>query len=192
MVETFYLHLKFTNKKDVWSINLPFLCSKCGVCCTLDDFLTAGEVDAKPEEYPEVHSKLKALFETLGEVFEISESKYDQYIQQSTCPFLVNSLCSIYEIRPIGCRNFPNTAFGMQTQDCEALKQFKRQLTALRKGRKTKETYHFTSKDQKIIKHAKLNEKQYQICITKLCQTGITDEELALFKSFNRQNKFGV
>ena len=100
MVETFYLHLRFTNKKDAWSINLPFLCSKCGVCCTLDDFLTAGEVNAKPEEYTEVHSKLKALFETLGKIFEISESKYDQYIQQSTCPFLVNNLCSIYEIRP--------------------------------------------------------------------------------------------
>ena len=76
--------------------------------------------------------------------------------------------------------------------DGEALNRFKKQRTALKQGRKTKETYHFTSKDQKIIKTAKLNEKQYQICITKLCQAGITDEELALFKSFNKQDKSGV
>lgn len=189
MVETFYLHLEFTNKKDAWSINLPFLCSKCGVCCTLDDFLTAGEVNAKPEEYPEVHSKLKALFESLGEVFEISESKYDQYIQQTPCPFLVNKLCSIYEIRPIGCRHFPNTAFGMQTQDCEALKRFKKMRLALKDGKNAKETYIHVSKDNSQIKSARFAEKQYKNCIAKLRQAGITDTELSLFEQFNILNK---
>jgi Fe-S-cluster containining protein len=189
MVDTFYLHLEFADKYGGWSVDLPFLCSKCGVCCTLDDFLTAGEITSKLQDYPEVHAKLKGLFDSLGMIFEEDEAKYDQYITHNSCPFKVEKTCSIYEIRPEGCKQFPNTKFGMQTQDCEALNRFKRQRTALRRGRKTKETYHFTSKDQEIIKHAKLNEKQYQICITKLCQTGITDEELALFKSFNRQNK---
>jgi Fe-S-cluster containining protein len=189
MVETFYLHLRFTNKKNAWSINLPFLCSKCGVCCTLEDFLTAGEVNAKPEEYTEVHSKLKVLFKSLGEVFEISESKYDQYIQKSTCPFLVNSLCSIYEIRPIGCRNFPNTTFGMQTQDCEALKRFKKMRSALKKGKNAKETYIHVTKENSQIKSPRFAEKQYQNCIAKLGQVGITDAELFLFKQFNLKNK---
>jgi Fe-S-cluster containining protein len=192
MIETFYLHLEFAGKYGGWSVNLPFLCSKCGVCCTLDDFLTAGEINSKLQEHPEVHAKLKGLFDALGEIFEEDEAKYDQYITHHSCPFQVEKVCSIYEIRPEGCKQFPNTTFGMQTQDCEALIRFKRQRTALRKGRKTKETYHFTSKDQKIIKPAKLNAKQYQICITKLCQAGITNEELALFKSFNKQNKSGV
>ena len=192
MVETFYLHLEFSGKYGGWSVDLPFLCSKCGVCCTLDDFLTAGEINSKPQEHPEVHARLKDLFDALGVIFEEDEAKYDWYITHQSCPFQVEKVCSIYEIRPEGCKQFPNTKFGMQTQDCEALNRFKRQRTALRKGRKTKETYHFTSKDQEIIKPAKLNEKQYQICITKLCQAGITDEELALFKSFNKQNKSGV
>ena len=192
MADTFYLHLEFADKNGGWSVDLPFLCSKCGVCCTLDDFLTAGEINCKPQEHPEVHAKLKALFEALGVIFEEDEAKYDRYIMHHACPFLVNKSCSIYEIRPQGCRQFPNTTFGMQTQDCEALNRFKKQRTALRKGRKAKETYYFTSQAQEIIAPAKLTEKQYQTCITKLHQAEITDEELALFKIINRQKKSSV
>jgi Fe-S-cluster containining protein len=192
MVDTFYLNLKFAGKYGRWSVNLPFLCSKCGVCCTLDDFLTAGEIRSKLQENPEVHAKLKDLFKALGVIFEQDEAKYDHYIMHHACPFLEEKFCSIYEIRPEGCRQFPNTKFGMLTQDCEALNRFKRQRIALRKGRKTKETYYFTSKDQEIINHVMLTEKQYKNCITKLCQVGITDEELSLFKIFNRQNKFNA
>jgi Fe-S-cluster containining protein len=187
MVDTFYLHLEFAGTFSGWSVNLPFLCSKCGVCCTLDDFLTAGEITFKLQEQPEVRTKLKDLFETLGVIFEEDEAKYDLYITHHSCPFLIEKSCSIYEIRPEGCRQYPNTKFGMQTQDCEALNRFKRQRTALRKGRKTKETYHFTSKNQDIINPAKLTEKQYQNCLKKLYKARITDEELALFKIFNLQ-----
>ena len=189
MVDTFYLHLEFKNKKGDWSINLPFLCSQCGVCCTLDDFLTAGEVKTKPQEHPEVHTKLKVLFESLGEIFENGETEYDHYIMHNTCPFLVGKSCSIYEIRPEGCRQFPNTVFGMLTQDCEALDRFKKQRIVLKKGRTSKETYHFTSAKGQPIKPAKLTEKQYQTCIAKLCQAGITNAELDLFKQINEKNK---
>jgi Fe-S-cluster containining protein len=189
MVETFYLRLEFAGKYGGWSVNLPFLCSKCGICCTLDDFLTAGEIISKPQEHPEVHSKLKGLFEALGVIFEEDEAKYDRYITHHACPFLIEKSCSIYEIRPEGCKQFPNTKFGMQTQDCEALNRFQKQRTALRKGRKTKETYHFTSQAKEIIVPAELTEKQYQTCITELLQAGITDDELAIFKIFNKQKK---
>jgi len=187
MVDTFYIHLEFGGKFGEWSINIPFLCSKCGVCCTLDDFLTAGEITCNPKEHPKVEAKLKALFEALGVIFEEDEAKYDRYITHQTCPFLIEKSCSIYEIRPEGCKQFPNTKFGMQTKDCEALNRFQKQRIALKKGRKTKETFHLTSQAQKIIKPANLIEKQYQNCITKLLQTGITNEELALFKIYNKQ-----
>ncbi|MCL4430158.1 MAG: YkgJ family cysteine cluster protein [Chloroflexi bacterium] len=189
MVDTFYLHLEFSGKNGGWSINLPFLCNKCGVCCTLEDFLTAGEINAKPQEQPEVHAQAKALFEALGKMWEADEAKYDQYIMQNPCPFLVDKSCSIYEIRPDGCRLFPKTAFGMQTQDCEPLKRFKKMRTALKKGRTAKETYHFTGANQEPIKPTKFTEKQYQTCINKLRQAGVTDDELALFNYFNGQNK---
>jgi Fe-S-cluster containining protein len=187
MVETFYLHLEFKGKYGGWSINLPFLCNKCGVCCTLEDFLTAGEVAAKTHEHPEVHAKIRALFEALGKMWEASESEYDKYVQRNLCPFLVDKSCSIYEIRPEGCRLFPKTAFGMQTQECEPLNRFKKTRNALRKGRSAKETYHFTGASQEPIKPPNFTEKRYQTCINKLRQTGITDDELALFNFFNKQ-----
>ncbi|MBE3115698.1 YkgJ family cysteine cluster protein [Candidatus Bathyarchaeota archaeon] len=195
MVDTFYLHLKFTGKNGGWSINLPFLCNKCGVCCTLDDFLTAGEINAKPEEHFEVHAKMKALSEELGKMWEADEAKYDNYIMHTPCPFLVNNACSIYEIRPDGCRLFPKTAFGMLTEDCEPLTRFKKIRTALKKGRRCIETYHFTgktlgsAKSDEPIKPAKFTQKQYQTCTTKLRQAGMTDDELNLFNYFNRIEK---
>ena len=193
MIDTFYLHLEFKGKDDGWSINLPFLCTKCGNCCTLDDFLTAGEITAKPDEHPEVHAKIKALFEELGKMWEANEAKYDNYTMHTPCPFLINNACSIYEIRPDGCRLFPKTAFGMQTQNCPPLTRFKKQRTALKKGKTTKETYHITKPSSATkcdaLKPTKFTEKQYQACIAKLRHAGITDDELNLFNYFNEKNR---
>jgi len=191
MTDTFYLHLEFTNKNFGWSINLPFLCTKCGVCCKLEDFLSAGEIYGKPE----VTAKVKVLFEELGKMWEADETKYDDYIAQAPCPFLINKGCSIYEFRPLGCRLFPQTTFGMQTQDCQPLGRFKKQCIALEKGRAYKETYHFTGKTSdsthcaENIKRTNFTKKQYQACIVKLRQSGITDDELTLFSYFNGKNK---
>jgi Fe-S-cluster containining protein len=192
MVDTFYVHLEFKNKKRNCAINLPFLCTKCGVCCTLDDFLTAGEITAKPQDQPQVHDKVKTLHEDLGKMWEKNRAKYDQYIMQTPCPFLVDNSCSIYDIRPEGCKRFPNTTFGMLTQDCEALKRFKRMRAALKKGRTAKETYNRITKDGDHINPAKLNEKQYQTCVAKLRQAGITNAELDLFKKINEKTKSQV
>lgn len=187
MVETFYLHLDFKRKNSSHSVNLPFLCSKCGVCCTLEDFLTAGEVTAKPEEQPEVHAKLKALFDELGEKWEKNEAAYDRYVAHTPCPFLAENKCSIYEFRPGGCRLFPNTAFGMLTTDCPALNRFKKQRAALRKGKAAEESYHSTG-EKDIVKPAHLDEKQYAACVAKLRRAGVTEEELALFKLLNGES----
>jgi Fe-S-cluster containining protein len=195
VIDTFYLHLEFSGKSGGWSINLPFLCTKCGACCTLEDFLTAGEINGKPDEYPEVHAKIKALFEELGKMWEANEAKYDDYTVQTPCPFLINNACSIYEIRPDGCRLFPKTAFGMQTQNCPPLTRFKKQRNALKKGKNHKETYHFigtipgSTKSDESIKLTKFSEKQYRVCVAKLHQVGMTDEELAFFNYFNEKKK---
>ena len=170
---------------------MPFLCNKCGACCTLEDFLTAGETNSKPEEHPEIHAKIKALSEELGKMWEANEAKYNNYTMHTPCPFLINKRCSIYEIRPLGCRLFPNTAFGMETKDCEPLTRFKKQRTALKKSKTAKETYHFLGKTPSLaksdesIKSTKFSEKQYQICLAKLRLVGVTDEELVFFDYFN-------
>jgi Fe-S-cluster containining protein len=174
----------FTCKSGEWSVNLPFLCTKCGVCCTLDDFLTAGEVNAKLEENPQVHAKLKTLYNELGKLWETDEAKYDHYTTQAPCPFLRNKICSIYTIRPDGCRQFPNTPFGMQSQDCQPLNRFKKQCIALKRGRTSKVTFHFTGAS---LKPVRFTEEQYQKCIAKLRQAGITDDELTLVHRLNKR-----
>ncbi len=189
MVETCYAHLAFKSKSGEWSINLPFLCTKCGVCCTLDDFLTAGKVKINPLENPQLNARLKELYDDLGKRWEADEAKYDRFITQTPCPFLTDKTCSIYEVRPEGCRQFPNTPFGMQTQECEALTSFKKQCASLCRGRTAKKSYHFTSEP---TKHSKLSEKQYQKCVTKLYKAGITEEELALFKTLNNKENAPV
>ncbi|MCW3995860.1 MAG: YkgJ family cysteine cluster protein [Candidatus Bathyarchaeota archaeon] len=186
MFETFYLHLEFQTKKGEWSVNLPFVCDKCSVCCTLEDFLTAGPVKASPDKAPEVHRKLEALYEELGMLFEAGEAKYDSYTLHSLCPFLDGKMCAIYEVRPDGCRQFPNTVFGMQTRNCKALTRFKRQRAVLRRGRNSKETYHFTAES---IKPVKFTEKQFKACLVKLRRAGITRDELALLKLLNKKAK---
>jgi Fe-S-cluster containining protein len=184
MVETYYIHLEFQNKDGDWSINLPFLCDKCGVCCTLDDFLTAGTIHGTPKENPEVYAKFNALKEELGRIFEKDEAEYDHYITHNKCPFQKGNVCSIYQIRPDGCRQFPNTPFGMLSEDCKALDRFKKQRVALRRGRAAKETSHFTTDP---IKPTKFSEEQFQVCIGKLEKAGATAEEKMFFKKLNNR-----
>jgi len=79
----------------------------------------------------------------------------------------------------------------MQSRDCEALDRFKKQCIALKRGRNTTITFHFTdpkfdsSTASKTVKPAVYTDKQYQICIVKLHNAGITADELVLFNSIN-------
>jgi Fe-S-cluster containining protein len=185
MVDTFYLHLKFEGKAG-WSINLPFLCARCGKCCTLENFLTAGPLKGISETSPQAHAAAKRLYAELGELWAQDEVQYDQHIAHTPCPFLQNNACSIYEIRPDGCRQYPNTTFGMQSTDCPALTRFKRQRAALKKGRKCTEAYYHSGNPQgknvaEPKKPVKFTEKCYQACIVKLRQAGMSDEDLRLF-----------
>ncbi|MFA7397743.1 MAG: YkgJ family cysteine cluster protein [Candidatus Bathyarchaeia archaeon] len=184
MIESFYLHLQFKTKKETGSINLPFLCDKCGVCCTLDDFLTAGQIKVTPTENPELYAMLRKIYEEMGKQWEEDPIKYDRYITHTPCPFLKDKQCSIYEVRPEGCRKFPNTHFGKLTKDCRALNRFTKQANALSKDRVVKKTYHTTT--EPIIK-TELSKKQYQDCIIKLKTSGITEDEINFFTSLNQK-----
>lgn len=183
MHETVYLHLESKTKTGEWAVNLPFLCTKCGVCCKLDDFLTAGPIKATAEEQPKIHAKLNLLYDELSVLLERGEAEYDRYVMHTPCPFLSGKLCSIYTIRPEGCRRFPDTAYAMLSQDCQALTRLKKQRIALRRGRTSKKEC-FCSTTQPL-KPAKLSKKQYQNCVAKLQKVGITQDELALFEALN-------
>jgi Fe-S-cluster containining protein len=183
MLETYYIHLEFQDKAGVWSVNLPFFCDRCGVCCTLEDFLTAGVIEGSFDVNCEVYAKFNALKVELGALFDRDEVEYDYHITHSRCPFQSGNLCSIYDIRPLGCRHFPNTPFGMLSEDCKALDRFKKQRLALKRGRSSKETGHFTI-DSLIS--VSFSEKQYKACLETLCRVGITEQELSLFNMLNK------
>jgi hypothetical protein len=53
----------------------------------LEDFLSAGKINAKPEENPEIHSKIKTLFEELGGMWEAGEAKYENTSCTARAPF---------------------------------------------------------------------------------------------------------
>jgi Fe-S-cluster containining protein len=181
MIDTCYLHLEFKAKSGDWSINLPFLCTKCGVCCKLNDFLAAGEVKSLSDQ-PKIQAKLRILYEELALLLDQGEDKYDQYVMHTACPFLKQKLCTIYEIRPEGCRQFPNTPFAMLSEDCEALDRFKKQRQSLKKGRKAQESFHSTL--EPIVK-AKATVAQYQKCVMQIEKAGISKQEMDLFRSLN-------
>jgi len=183
LVETYYIHLEFQTSVGSWSVNLPFLCDKCGVCCTLEDFLTAGEIQGSLEVDSEVFAKFRALTVELGELFERGEEVYEQHIAYARCPFQVGNICSIYAIRPKGCRQFPNTVFGMLSKDCKALDRFKMQRRLLKRGRVVKESGHFSGVGK--IEPVLFSEKQYCMCVDKLLKGGVTEEEMVLFKMLN-------
>jgi Fe-S-cluster containining protein len=191
MGETFYVHLDFVSKtgKTIWSINLPFLCANCGACCTLENFLTAGKINDANNAYPQVQEKFKEITEELGVLFEQSPHKYDQHIASRICPFLTINGCSIYEIRPDGCRLYPYTKFGLHATDCKALNRFKKQKNLLKKGKLCKETYHHSgtglSDYDEPIKSTKYTKKQHKSAVDKLRQVDITKDELTIFEYFN-------
>jgi Fe-S-cluster containining protein len=161
---------------------LPFLCNKCGICCTLEDFLNAGEIQGSPESDSGVYAKFKALTVELGRLFERDEKLYEQHIAGARCPFQKGSICSIYAIRPKGCSQFPNTPFGMLSEDCKALDRFKKQKSILKRGRAVEETGYFT---EDIIVPVSFSKKQYDACMDKLLKAGITEEERLLFNRLN-------
>ena len=133
---------------------------------------------------------MKALSEALGEMWKDDEAKYDNHIAHTTCPFLVNNACTSDEIRPDGCRLYPNTTFGIQTTDCEALTRFKKQRSALKRGRPSKESYHFNkTTNNEAIEPANLTKKQYLTCIAKLRRAGMTEEELKLSTGLTEKTK---
>lgn len=184
MIDTVYLHIEFQTKSGDWSVNLPFVCDQCGVCCKLEDFLTAGPAKVNPAENLQLAAKLKGIYEDTGRRWEADEDKYDHYIASTPCPFVKDKKCTIYPYRPEGCRQFPNTPFGMLSEDCGALDMFKRQAIEVCRGRRAKKAYYVTTEPIKQVKHS---EKQYNDCKVKLRKAGITEDEMALFESLNKK-----
>lgn len=197
IIETFYYHYEIGHSRK-WSVNIPFLCTRCGNCCALSDVLSASrELTGEPTEQQvnELNEKLQPY---IDEYYKIPNEKKghfwdkterDRYLETTKCPFLLeDNLCSIYEYRPIGCRLFPKTSFGMDSEICEALQRFKVYREVLEDKNKFLGWVHFTFKEDSI-EPVKMSKWRYDHCIKKLLKVGMTQDELKLFEKLNERSK---
>jgi Fe-S-cluster containining protein len=86
------------NKKQNTKDDLKDICLDCeGHCCKLGGVVaTQNEVDAITKlGYPNYFVQLS------NDVCGI------EWENDGSCPYLMNGLCSIYSVRPLGCRIFP-------------------------------------------------------------------------------------
>lgn len=105
-----------------------FECQRCGRCCESLGLPT-------PEPIIDNDSSFEEIAEYLNETVESLIQKYygsldEGYIipddnKRKPCPFLrkegEQAVCSIYQVRPSGCRNFPfNTMGGRCGINCPA------------------------------------------------------------------------
>ena len=79
-------------------------CTKCAYCCkTLGPLFTEADIERIAKH---LHMKLGDFEDKYLRVDEDG----DKVFQSMPCPFLgSDNLCSIYEIRPKACREFPHT-----------------------------------------------------------------------------------
>lgn len=104
-------------------VNIPFVCQSCGRCCSQIGFPVGEAKLKKIADYLKISLKdLRLYFEDED---EDGKTKID-YDLLSICPFLKDNLCSIYPVRPEGCRLFPFTLdFKDYGIGCEGLKRLR-------------------------------------------------------------------
>mgnify|MGYP001450670356 CR=1 FL=1 len=87
-------------------MKIDFNCTKCGNCCKLDGYveLEKGEPE-RIAAYLGINIKSLCKF-GIGAVEELG--KYAIIINDGKgCPFLKNNLCSIQDVKPKQCSDFP-------------------------------------------------------------------------------------
>lgn len=191
-IDTFYFHYEFRSSNP-WSINLPFLCIRCGNCCTLGNVLY-GSLDSvgnpTQKQIKEIAKRLSEGENRYLEVIRKDESKVVSYLRETKCPFLLqNNTCEIYSIRPKGCQSYPRTDFDMKTEEgfCESLDRFKRFQKMLVKGYagSYKRDYFSIKKDG--VTPVQISKRQFTKLLKKLIKIDMTPDEIVLFKYLNKQ-----
>ncbi len=105
-------------------VAIPFECRMCGKCCERLSQCVYDPVEGK------------IIAETDLGLFEFVklnvESKSPVLIRP--CPFLKDGKCTIHEIRPESCREFPLTERGDCGVGCEAYREVQARVAAVEKA----------------------------------------------------------
>ncbi len=110
-----------------FTLNIPFVCQSCGRCCSQIGFpigeailsKIGGYLDLTPEEVEERYLRIRDD-EDNGRVL-------------APCPFLIYKMCSIYPVRPEGCKFFPLAHdfkdYGIGCEGLKRLRELEEKLT---------------------------------------------------------------
>jgi uncharacterized protein len=80
-------------------------CKKCANCCRL-----SPNVEMKDADIQRISTHLGISTEEFRRRYDVAtDQDGDQVMKAGPCPFLKNDLCTIYEIRPNACREYPTT-----------------------------------------------------------------------------------
>ena len=184
-VDVHYEHIIIFSGEAEVSINVPFICEKCGKCCTMAGFLSAGRFLGKTtsEELKRINKKVKPYLNKTWE--ELDKIK---------CFLLTeNNLCSIYDARPLGCRAYPFVDFGPKMVNgsiqCGSFVRFQKIVKRIIYGYRRWAMNRF-SIEPYGVEEVNLTEKQFEHFINKLnksLEQKLTEEEMKLFNILNKR-----
>jgi hypothetical protein len=116
------------------TINVPFVCQKCGKCCKELSHVLFDPERRKiiVENGEEIENFLGlSFYETLEEIeLNTPLAHLTHFIMLNPCPFLKDGKCMVYPVRPNSCRLFPLQA-GDYGVGCSAFERFRRALEHL-------------------------------------------------------------
>ncbi|WP_187286411.1 YkgJ family cysteine cluster protein [Archaeoglobus profundus] len=149
-------------------VRIPFVCRMCGECCKK---LSKVVYDPKT-------GKVYVEGIELDCIDGLDEFKEFSHPIKVPCPFLKDNKCTIHEIRPKSCREYPLLT-GDLGVNCPALRSFNKFLKAFNPD---KVEYKV---DEKDIKPVKIPMKFYELFIS----LEPSKEELAAFLKLNELEK---
>ncbi|MFO7966911.1 MAG: YkgJ family cysteine cluster protein [Archaeoglobaceae archaeon] len=102
-----------------FTLNIPFVCQNCGRCCSQIGFPIGEAI------LPKIGNHLNITPEDVEERY-LKTGDEDNGRVLAPCPFLKYNMCSIYPVRPEGCKFFP---LALDFKDygigCEGLKRLR-------------------------------------------------------------------
>ena len=125
-----------------YPIDVRFCCVRCGICC--------GDTSRKLRHVLLLESEANELASRTG--LEVSEFSYNVHAkvpyeyemkksQEGKCVFLRNSMCAVYEFRPLICRFYP---FELKSENGKTIFSFTDECPGLGEGKNLSQVYFKT------------------------------------------------
>ena len=186
-----YKSFIISDLKEPYSVNIPFVCQKCGRCCQYGyqaRRLPSEALRHLGYEDSEV-GRRKFIQDYLGEIDD-----EDNFTPYKPCGLLKDNQCIIYPFRPDGCRHYPLlTDFGVDRDrftgkpKCPAYLRLEEIERMLLRSYKRYAGWNMAYPDEEIrLKHA-TSDAQWRRVLKKFLSMKPSKRELELFCILNKR-----